>query len=370
MVSLLFELGLLGFAIVLFSTSLSNFLSFKKVSEYKNVKNLPFVSILVPARNEESNIKKCVESLIKQNYPRFELIVLDDNSTDNTLKVLKKQKKKHRELKIVKGKKLPLDWQGKNWACHQLSRKAKGDLLLFTDADTIHSTNSLRYSVNCLIREKVDVVSLFPKQVMESFGEKLFMPIAWWSLFSVHNHYLTRKNKWPFPVMIGQFMLFKKKVYESIGGHEAVKLQADDDISLASLLKKKNKSLILCNGTDVVKCRMYTGFWNAFNGFRRLLFPAFNYGLLFYLWVWIWLLFFLYIPLFNSTLLYTMTLTLTLFSIITTLNYLDFPIFYSLLYPLTYIILFFSAITSPIATSILGVDWKGRKLKINPLRFF
>jgi chlorobactene glucosyltransferase len=358
---ILLQLSFLVYSIVLLVFALTNHFSFKQVISYSKTRKKPFVSILVPARNEQDNIEKCVKSLLKQDYVNYELLVLNDKSTDNTLKILKKIRAKNKKLKIIQGKALPRDWQGKHWACHQLWKKARGKLLLFTDADTTHSLNSVSSAVNCLVKEKADIVTLFPKQLINSLGEKLLMPLSWWSLFSV-------KCKWSSSLIIGQFMMFKREAYELIGGHERIKRQAVDDISLGHEAKKAGLRVFLANGKKVVNCRMFNDFKTTFNGFSRLLFPSFNYRLLYYSWVWLWQLFFFYIPIFNISIINTITLIITMASIMITMNYLDFSPVNALIYPLTYSLLFASAMTSPVATSIKGIKWKGRELKTNPIK--
>jgi chlorobactene glucosyltransferase len=114
----------------------------KKMPQIEPIK-YPAISILVPARNERKNIKKCIQSLLEQDYENYELLVLDDNSTDETLKILNNTPDENNKLKIIQGKPLPKDWLGKNWTCKQLSEEAKGEYLLFTDADTTHKKNML-----------------------------------------------------------------------------------------------------------------------------------------------------------------------------------------------------------------------------------
>ena len=137
---------------------------------------LPFISVLIPARNEERSIKKCAESLLKQDYPRFEVLVLDDNSEDRTFEILKELESKYSNLRIIKGKPLEEGWTGKNFACHQLYKESKGEYILFTDADTEHFEGSLRNSITRATDRKADLYSLIPVMTLKTFSERYIMP--------------------------------------------------------------------------------------------------------------------------------------------------------------------------------------------------
>ena len=112
--------------------------------ESKIPKTPPLISVLIPARDEEANIRTCLESLQKQDYPNFEILVLDDNSSDNTAKIVEQIAATDDRIQLLRGKPLPKDWAGKPFACYQLAKKARGSWLLFIDADTIHEPHALR----------------------------------------------------------------------------------------------------------------------------------------------------------------------------------------------------------------------------------
>src|SRR5688572_23222794 len=138
---------------------------------------LPFVSVLVPARNEELNIKNILTSLLNQNYPDYEVIVLNDHSEDATGKIITEIKEKFPQLKVLNGKPLPKEWTGKCYACIQLYEKSKGEFILFTDADTTHKPDSLRRSVTISLERNADMLTIFPEMTMISFAEKIMMPM-------------------------------------------------------------------------------------------------------------------------------------------------------------------------------------------------
>jgi chlorobactene glucosyltransferase len=141
--------------ILFLSTSLvitiCNAFFIRRFDQFPRARHFPRLSVLVPARNEIRNIEACVASLLAQDYPDFEVIVLDDQSSDGTLLALRRLARANPRLKVVEGSRLPAGWLGKHWACQQLSQSASGELLLFTDADTRHAPNMLRDSVSALL---------------------------------------------------------------------------------------------------------------------------------------------------------------------------------------------------------------------------
>ena len=143
-----------------------------------------FVSILIPARNEANNIGDCLESIISQDFESFEVIILDDRSTDGTVKVVESFLGSNQFVRLVKGKDLPDGWVGKNWACHQLSEHAKGQLILFMDADTkLVNSSVLSNAVTHIENKQVDLITLMPKRESGSLVEKFMYIFIDWSLF-------------------------------------------------------------------------------------------------------------------------------------------------------------------------------------------
>lgn len=250
----------------------------------------PFVSILVPARNEELNIGTCVRSLLAQEYPSFEVIVLDDQSTDLTRVILDEIQNQDPRLKVLDGQALSPGWLGKHWACSQLAEVAAGELLLFTDADTWHEAQALRQSVAVLLEEGADLLTAFPHEEVLTWGEKLTVPILGITPFAFVPVFLTRW--WPqtrLSLTIGQFMLFRRAAYETAGGHKAVRSHPVDDVMLGRRVIERRLKWILVDGTEHIHCRMYRGFGSAVAGFTRTLFAFFDYRVLLYLLAWLWI---------------------------------------------------------------------------------
>ena len=177
---LLYQYIILILLCVLLVNFLFNQYLYKDISKFKLpdkiLKDPPLVSILIPARNEEVNIERCIRAFLKQDYPNLEILVLDDNSTDCTYGIVKKISDKNKNVKVFKGRPLPQGWLGKNFACFQLSRYAKGDYLIFTDADTHHSQNSVSSSLAALLDNGLDALCHFPRQIMVTIHERMTIP--------------------------------------------------------------------------------------------------------------------------------------------------------------------------------------------------
>ncbi len=138
----------------------------------------PLISVLVPARNEEANIRQCLESLQKQDYPNYEVLVLDDGSTDSTAEIVAGMAARDRRIRLIKGEPLPDDWMGKCFACHQLARQAAGSWLLFVDADTTHAPHMLRGVLELALKNNITLISGFPHQEAHSLPLAIIIPVA------------------------------------------------------------------------------------------------------------------------------------------------------------------------------------------------
>jgi chlorobactene glucosyltransferase len=282
--------GVLSFEIVLLVIVLSNWRILRRLKDNGRLTNPPRVSILVPARNEAHNIEMCVRSLLAQHYPDFELLVLDDHSTDETWPMLTRLAAEDSRLQLIKGQPLPADWLGKHWACHQLARRATGELLLFTDADTRHHPQALADAVAALQTEQADLLTALPRQEVITWTERLVVPLIPWSIGAFVPLALAYRLPWPaLAVGVGQFMLFQRRAYDAIGGYEAVKQHVVDDITLARRIKASGLRWRLADGSQRVCCRMYQNFGQVREGLSKNLFGAFNYHAPFFSFVWVWL---------------------------------------------------------------------------------
>jgi chlorobactene glucosyltransferase len=240
---------------------------------------LPSVSLLVPARNEMLNIERCVRSLLRQDYPDYEIVVLDDGSTDSTPALLEGLRvESEGRLRVLKGEPLPEGWHGKAWACFQLAREAKGELMLFTDADTFHGPDALRRSAGALAVSKADMLSLTPRQELCSFWEKLVVPLVYVILMSyLPLRFVSRTRIPAFCFANGQFILFRREMYDRIEGHASVRDSLVEDVWLCRAVKKAGGRVVAFDGAGIVSCRMYRTLGGIWEGFSKNLFAGFGY---------------------------------------------------------------------------------------------
>jgi glycosyltransferase involved in cell wall biosynthesis len=242
----------------------------KEVSHITNTGESPFISVLIPARNEEKTIGLLLGDLLVQDYERFEIIVYDDNSDDSTGPVIKRYMSNDSRIKIIKGSALPPGWIGKTHACYQLSLMASGDYLLYLDADVRVKPSLLRNSMVHMYKHNLSLLSLFPRQITVSPGEKITVPLMNWILLGLLPLILTRQsNMASFSAANGQFMLFRADIYHKYGFHERVKGKMVEDIEIFRLMKKLNLRTHTILGNNEISCRMYSDFHEAIAGFSK-----------------------------------------------------------------------------------------------------
>jgi chlorobactene glucosyltransferase len=275
---------LFALSLMLLNLVINNFV-FKNVENYsltgQVLKNPPLISILIPARNEAENISRCLKSLLKQDYPNLEIVVLNDNSTDGTSKVVKVIAQKDNRVRLVEGAPLEEGWTGKNFASHQLAKYAKGEYFIFTDADTLHFPKTVSSAFGALITTKVDALSIYPRQIMVTFAERMAVPIINIALQCFIPFILIKKSKSPlFSTALGQFMMFKREAYEKIGGYESIKGHMVDDIQISKRVKKSGYKFMVFDGRNTIYCRMYKNLKGVVIGMAKSIYPAVNGNIL------------------------------------------------------------------------------------------
>jgi chlorobactene glucosyltransferase len=220
----------------------------------------PLVSIIVPARNEAANISACVATLINSTYRPREIIVVDDNSSDGTGDIARiLAERGDGTFRLVSGAPLPEGWHGKAWACWQGAQVAEGELLLFTDADTRHDDALLGHAVGALRRDRIDLVSVLPAQLMETFWERVVLPHIF-TLITLRFRDLRKVNRARRPLDVfanGQFMLMRRSAYDAIGGHEAVRQDVVEDLAFAQKLTAAGRRIHMAHAEDLIETRMY-----------------------------------------------------------------------------------------------------------------
>ncbi len=353
--------------------SFSNIWALGRLGKYPALKSYPKVSIMIPARNEERNIRRCVDSLLQQDYPDFEVLVLNDHSSDGTEEILKSYK----QLKYFNGKPLPEDWLGKHWACHQLVEKASGELYLFTDADTFHRPSALKKAVEAMYAENADFVTVLPKEEVSSTAERLVIPIIGWSMNTFIPFAIAKRSKRPaLSATIGQYMLFKKEAYNRIGGYPAIRDRVLDDVTFGRKVKSFGLKWRMYDATKEVSCRMYRNFKEIFEGFTRCIYPIFKNNIFYFLAVLVllalilfgpWIIVLLHLAGFqleaiSVTLAWAAIFTVYATWLISNTRFRYSPLL-TIFYPLIFIMLFYIAYSSMIKTLSGKIVWKGRVIR-------
>lgn len=249
----------------------------------------PFISIIVPARNEEKEVGKCLASLVRQDYPDFEILFVNDQSTDATGRIAREALKDCRSCTILDGQPRPEGqrWIGKSWALVQGVARARADWLLFVDSDVVHHPQTLKKAVAEAVRLGVDALSILPTIDCHSFWEKTVMPL--FASLSVlvepldsASHPEKRAAR-----LSGAFILIRREIYQAAGGHEAVREDILEDMALAQLLKRQNRRIWLTYTRDLTVTRMYDSFRDLWTGLGRLSFPMLRYSVPLLLLAWL-----------------------------------------------------------------------------------
>jgi chlorobactene glucosyltransferase len=238
----------------------------------------PFVSVLIPARNEEQNITECLKSLMMQNYPNFEIIVLNDESTDLTSVIVNEIMETDYRIQMIQGKPLPPGWTGKNWACHQLSLQACGDVMIFTDADNRFGPEAVSHTVGWIQKLQLSLFSAFPQQITVTLAEKLVVPAIFMTVYCYLPLWLTYYS--PFPSLAaanGQWIAFTRYAYEKLNGHSFVRDKIVEDIALCRLAKKKGMKILTASGIGEIWGRMYHNRMEVWEGFSKNVFGILSY---------------------------------------------------------------------------------------------
>ena len=227
------------------------------------------VSIIVPARNEAGNIAPLIDSLLASRYAPFELIVVDDRSTDDTMSIVKALPPDPR-LRLVRGEELPPGWYGKPWACVQGYRQARGEMLLFTDADTRHQPELLPRAVGRLEQIHADLVTVSPTQRCITLWERVIMPQIWFLLsLRYHPRSVSRARRARDVIANGQFILTTRHAYETIGTHAAVKHEVAEDLALAQTYVSQGLKLDFVFAERLMETRMYRGLGELIEGWSK-----------------------------------------------------------------------------------------------------
>ncbi|MGH0053082.1 MAG: glycosyltransferase [Sphaerochaetaceae bacterium] len=228
------------------------------------------VSVLIPARNEEKTIGPCVRSILQQNHKNLEILILDDGSEDHTASVVQSLAQKDSRIRLIQGKPLEKGWRGKLYAMEQLYEESKGAYLLFTDADTIHTPNSITYGLSLLKKHNASLLSGYPKQIHKNIWIELLVSAMLFNPTLFIPFKLQERIQLPlFAMAIGQYLLLKRTALEHMDGFSHIKHEICDDVQLARSCTRFHEKQIFAPMAEVLSCEMFPSFKTAFHGLER-----------------------------------------------------------------------------------------------------
>ena len=232
----------------------------------------PMVSVVIPARNEARNIQRVVSSLAASDYPDFEIVVVDDRSEDATAELARSVGPGNASrILVLEGAELPEGWLGKPWACHQGARAARGDVLLFTDADTWHGPQLLRRAVQGMREDDAHLLTLAGRQLMLTFWERVVQPqiFAGMLVRFFDQRRPLEPDQWRRAIANGQYLMTPRQAYEAEGGHEALKGEVVEDLRMAQGWVRRGRRVSVRMAEDAFATRMYTSLRELVDGWSK-----------------------------------------------------------------------------------------------------
>lgn len=221
-------------------------------------------------RDEASVIAQTIRSLLAQDYPNFEILLLDDHSTDGSADIARQAANNDPRLRIIDGAALPLGWLGKTWACHQLGQQATGDYLLFSDADVRWQPGAFSALLAEARRTRADLLTAWPTQQTVTWGERLVVPLMGFTILAYLPVLAVHHIPWPvFAAAMGQCLLFRRPAYQQIGGHAAIRARIVDDMAFAYAIKLNHLRLRAVDANGLIVTRMYHNWQQVRNGFAK-----------------------------------------------------------------------------------------------------
>ena len=373
-------IGVSGAWIILIKSMLVSFRDTPYLDKFDSKDHInPKVSVIVPARNEEKLISKCLDSLLNQDYQNYEIVVIDDSSEDLTGQIIKKYAEKHSKIIHVNARPKPEDWMGKNWACMEGYKKATGELLLCTDSDTKYSQNVISLAVAHLESAKIDALTVIPKMLCLDNWTKITLPML--STF-LHTRFSALRVNDPSKktgYFFGSFFIIKKAVYEAIGTHEGVKHEIIEDGALGKKVKESGFKLKMVRGEHLLEAVWARNLSTLWNGLKRLMVPLYLQNNTIAIGIFVAVLFLLFMPfpiLFYSVVFFDGTISFTILLISSILAFclvylagiidatkgLQIKWIYSLLAPVGSFIVIAGFLMGMLqAKSKTAVSWRGRR---------
>jgi len=238
-------------------------------------KSQPFVSVLIPCRNEQEYIAECIDSFLSQKYRNLEILILDDHSEDHSAKILSDYESCYDNVAIIQGQKLPNGWTGKNWACHQLYMESKGEVLLYCDADTKMDRELIKDSVSVLEARALGFLTLFPQRNGGNLFDRWILSFTSWVIASWIPLWLAYRTRiGVLAVGFGQFLMLRRSAYEAIGGYEKLRANSLDDFEIARRIQSAGIDWRVHSGVGRLTTASYRSTKDAVEGYGKSIFPA------------------------------------------------------------------------------------------------
>jgi hypothetical protein len=268
-----YDIVILFVLIVLFINIIANRMVVKDPIESGRRDTLPSVSVLIPTRNEAKNVGACLRGALTQDHPRYEVILVDDSSTDATVQIAQNIAANNQRLRVFRGRPVAPHWFGKTYAQYQAAQVSRGQYLLFLDADVVLDRRALSYMVTAAQKGGAGILSVLPLQVKEGFWEGMLAPFKYFHLLLFFPLFAM---DWAWEAMAayanGQCMLVERKAYVKIGGHSNASETLREGPDMARLLKRKGGKLMLLSGSGIARARLYGGPPDLWDGFTRFLY--------------------------------------------------------------------------------------------------
>jgi len=256
------------------AVAVANVVYLRRATSSPRLKSGPFVSVIVPARNEERAIARCLGSLLAQDYADYEIVVVDDQSTDETARIVAAVQGHDPRVRLVSAAPLPQGWLGKPHALCQGAAAARGEILLLTDADTAHCQESISWTVTNMEDHGADMLSGYLDQQYGSLGESLVVPTMYAMMLLLPLFLIPRTRSPRAAFAIGQYVAIRRDALEAVGGYAAVRDSIVDDMSMAKRMKTFGYRNVFLDARGAARCRLYRGYGDAFHGIERSIYSA------------------------------------------------------------------------------------------------
>ena len=354
--------------------SLSNAIFFKISRRRTRWNNGPKISVLIPARNEEDRILPTLDALDVQDYADYEVIVIDDNSTDGTWPLIEKYAQEHPQFQALRGKRLPKGWKGKPFAMTQLGEHAQGDILVFIDADILPAPDFLAWTAERMRRHRADSLSAYARHKAKTVKEYIFFPLMYLVNMTFLPFWLIKHTKTSlFSHAIGQIMAFRREAYNDVGGFEVVKDKILEDIQMGRAMKRGGFRHVFLDARKVLAGDMYNSWDHTISGLKRCIYEYFDKKMYPFIILSFFIIAFLVAPVFavilGIILGWSQTPLLALGTLgifvgwATTLYDRKLPWYTPLFFPVQFAFIVFLGWKSLLDDiSGRGYDWKGRKV--------